>query len=363
MIQKIKSGDRPAWIKKNIAIWLCLILTALYPAVMSGCGTKVVITTGFAKDEVFRLGEHSCYLPEMMVYLADIQNQYETVYGSGIWKASLDGVSLEDNVKDTVLAKMAQVKTMYLMALDRGIDLTDSEKELAGICAEKYIGMLDETGIESLGVDRELMDRMYREYALADKVVDMLIADINPEISDDEARTVVLQHIYIATGVTDGAGNFVSYSSEDKAESYRLASEICKRAADGEDFEALAAEYSDEEEITISFGRGAMEKVIEDAAFSLETGQVSGVVTNDLGYHIFKCISTLDRTQTDINKAELVEERRQKAFADQYNAFVSGMVKNLNEELWSSVDLPDDIRMGSGFFEIYDQYFPAAVKE
>jgi len=34
------------------------------------------------------------------------------------------------------------------------------------------------------------------------------------------------------------------------------------------------------------FGRGAMVKSFEDAAFSLEVGQISGVVDGDSGYHI-----------------------------------------------------------------------------
>ncbi len=342
---------------KSLALFLSILL-AFAPALMqTGCGTKVVITTGFAKDEVFRLGDLSCQLPEIMVYLTDIQNQYETVYGNGIWNSSLDGVSLEDNVKDTVLARIAQVKTMYLMALERGMELSEEENSRIRDCAEKYYSELSEEEALYLGVNEDLLVSMYREYALADKVLERLIADINPEISDDEARTIVLQHIYIATGVTDGAGNYVSYSPEEKAEGYKLASSIREMALEGEDFESLAAKYSDEEEITLSFVRGAMEKAIEDATFALETGQISEVITNDSGYHIFKCISTLDRAQTDANKAKLVEERRQKAFADEYNGFVSGIVKNLNEELWDSVVLSEDIHVKADFFGIYDDSF------
>lgn len=343
--------------KRIVSYVLLTTLLIAYPMVITGCGTKVVITTGFAKDEVFRLGDLGCQLPEILVYLTDIQNQYESVYGSGIWKASLDGVSLEENVKDTVLAKIAQVKTMYLMALNLGVDLDEEELELCRICAEKYYSELSDEEKEYLGIDEELLNSMYREYALSDKVLEQLIEGINPEISDDEARTIVLQHIYIATGVTDGAGNFVSYSADEKAERYKLVCEIRDRAAEEEDFEALAAEYSDEDEITLSLSRGSMEQAIEDVVFDLSTGEVSEVITNDSGYHIFKCISTLDRVQTDANKEKLVEERRQKAFADEYNGFVSGIVKNLNEELWSSVTLSDEIQIKADFFGIYDDLF------
>ena len=100
-----------------------------------------------------------------------------------------------------------------------------------------------------------------------------------------------------------------------------------------------------------------MDAATENAAFELETGEISDVVTNESGYHIFKCVSPLDREQTDLNKIAIVEERRQKAFEEEYNAFISGLIKNLNEELWETVSLPRDQRIEAGFFRIYDEKF------
>ena len=63
-----------------------------------GSGTRVVFTTGFGKDEIFRIGDEACKKSELMVYLTTTQNQYENVYGAEIWNTSLDGVTLEENV-------------------------------------------------------------------------------------------------------------------------------------------------------------------------------------------------------------------------------------------------------------------------
>ena len=339
-----------AYVFISLAAVICCFL-------LSGCGTKVILTTGFAKDEVFHIADQSCTLSEIMVYLTDIQNQYETVYGSGIWDASLDGVSLEDNVKDTVLARIAQVKTMYLMAQSKGVELTEEQSEMVKQCAEDYYNSLSEGQIEFLGTDIEKLTEMYREYALSELVIDKMIDEANPEISDDEARTVTLLHIYISTGVIDGSGNFVSYDTEEKKRRYDIACLVRDRARSGEDFEALAAEYSEEENINLSVRRNTMDAATENAAFELETGEISDVVTNESGYHIFKCVSPLDREQTDLNKIAIVEERRQKAFEEEYNAFVSGLIKNLNEELWETVTLPRDQRIEAGFFRIYDEKF------
>ena len=68
---------------------------------LSSCGKdggkKVVFTTGLGKDEVFRIGNITCTDSEMMLYLTNTQNQYENVYGEGIWNTSVDGVILEED--------------------------------------------------------------------------------------------------------------------------------------------------------------------------------------------------------------------------------------------------------------------------
>ena len=70
--------------------------------------------------------------------------------------------------------------------------------------------------VEVLGVDQELIQQMYEEYALAGKVYEYLIADINPEISDDEARTITVQDILIKTYSLNENGERVPYSTQAK---------------------------------------------------------------------------------------------------------------------------------------------------
>ena len=80
--------------KKLAAV--CAILSVVTLVACNGRdGTRVVFTTGFGKDEVFRIEDESCRKDEIMVYLTTIQNQYESVYGEEIWNTALDGVTLE----------------------------------------------------------------------------------------------------------------------------------------------------------------------------------------------------------------------------------------------------------------------------
>jgi len=347
------------WIEKLSILLLLMYVCVVSLGACAGDGTKVVFTTGFEKDEIFRIGNETCTVAEVMVYLTNIQNQYESVYGSEVWQVSLDDVTLEENVKEIVLAKIAQVKTMYLLAKDREVELAESEEQKVKQAAEQYYNSLNATEIERMGVTVEVIEGLYREYALADKVYRHIIQDVNPEISDDEARTITVQHILLRTYTMDSTGKRVSYSEGKKQEVYEQISEIRRQAVEEKsDFLELAGRHSEDSTITYSFGKGEMDIVFEETAFSLETDQISEIIETESGYHIIKCINTFDREQTDLSKLEIVEERRREVFGQEYDAFVATLVRQLNTKVWGSVELLHEEEVTTAdFFDVYDEFF------
>lgn len=347
--------QKGSWFRKIV----CCLALALCAVSFTSCSSaKVVFTTGFGENEVFRIDSAVCTLPELMVYLTNTQNQYESVYGSEVWNISLDGVTLEENVKEMVLAKIAQIKSMYLLAGNKDVQLTEAEQTKVEQAAQEYFRSLNDTEVELLGVDLDTVVQLYTEYALADKVYKYIIQDINPEISDDEARTITVQHILLKTYTTDGAGKRVAYTEELKRNVYQRACDIREQAVSGEqNFLDLASRYSEDATVTYSFGKGEMDIAFEEAAFSLETDEISQVVETESGYHIIKCINTFDREQTDANKLEIVEERRREVFGQEYDAFVEKLNREINEKLWQQVNfVHDDNVTTSNFFDVYDKY-------
>ena len=339
------------------------LLTVLL-LLLSGCmdslkGSKVVLTTGFEKNEVFRIEDMSCTLPEAMVYLVNTKNRYESVYGREIWNVSLDGVTLEENIKETVLAQLAQQKTMNLLARQNGVALSEEEEARVMQAAETYFRSLGEEEKSTLQITVKDVEELYREYALARKVYQYIIKDINPEISDDEARTITVQYIYFRTCILDGTGKKIEYSEEEKQEILRKAEEVRFQLKNEEaDFEELILKYSDSEEGTCSFGKGEKDQAFEDAAFNLETDEISDIVETPDGYYLIKCISTFNRTETDANKVKIVEKRREEVFGQEYEDFVAALTRNLNEDLWQSVSLAGTENITtSDFFDVFNKYF------
>lgn len=347
--------------RAGLSVQVLLICQLLAVGMLTACSSgRVVFTTGFGRDEVFRIGSRVCTTAEIMVYLTNAQNQYESVYGSEIWSVSHEGMGLEESLKENILAKAAQIKAMSLMAESKGVELNPVEERHVKSAAEEYFGSLSAREKELMGVDLAAVQRMYTEYALADKVYQYIIQDINPEISDDEARTITVQHILFRTSTVDEGGNRAELSESDRRKVYQKASDVRKQAADGVDFLELASRYSEDATITYSFGKGQIDKTFEETAFSLETGEISQVIETEAGYHIIKCITTFDRAETDANKLMIVEERRREVFGEEYDAFVEPLARQLNTKLWEKITLLEDEAVTTNnFFEIYEKYFSA----
>jgi len=321
-----------------------LMACMLFPIVFfSGCGkngdnNKIIITTGFADDEVFKIGDQVCKLSEMMVYITDLCGSYEKTYGEGIWDKDINGVSLEDSVKEIALSRLSQVKAVSAMAEDRGMVLDAEETDRVEKATEIYYEALDKNAVEQLHINKDTIYELYREYALSQKVYDSIIEGVNPEISDDEARTITIKYIFIKTYSYDNGRRKV-YDNAHKKAAEEFIESLRQRIIAGEDIEALALQYSDSQEVVMSVGKGEMDTAFEVAAFKLSNGELSDVIETDNGYYIIECVSNFDREVTDENKLRIIEKRKQEAFCGEYEAYILPLTKRLNEELWESITL------------------------
>lgn len=99
-----------------------------------------------------------------------------------------------------------------------------------------------------------------------------------------------------------------------------LAESLRERAAGGEDFAALAAQYSEDGSAQSGgdlgyFGRGRMVAPFEEAAFQLQPGEISEVVETPFGYHVI-----------------MVEDRRQPELGEQQEDFRQYLVQRAQQE-------------------------------
>jgi parvulin-like peptidyl-prolyl isomerase len=187
---------------------------------------------------------------------------------------------------------------------------------------KKFLDVLAGSGISIDYVRNSIKDSLtiekYLKSALAGQTA-VTEDEIQKAYTKDKTATV--RHILL---LTQGK------SDQEKLEIRKKMEDILARARKGEDFAALAKQYSedpgskDKGGLYENFGRGQMVKPFEDAAFSVPAGQISDIVETQYGYHIILVVERKSETRP-LNevRAELEAQIRQTKQRDAYGSFLA----------------------------------------
>ena len=308
----------------------------------SGCrvgNEEVTISRGMADDEVFLIDGKVCPLPVMKLLLMNNMNLHGESYGIDLLQNEDLKVQkkFEQYVKKISMDEITRVYSMVALANAQGVTLTDEQKELAQWAGEDCFQSLTDEEVAYLNISQENVQDIYEKYALADKLYQSLVQDVNEEVSDDEARVMEVRQIYT--------------TNEEQAR---------KALADLEaetEFSTVAANYNEADEISLTLQRGMLPEEAETVVFSMEDGEISDLIETDQGYYIFCCDNKFDEEQTQIHKQDIVEQRKQEAFHSVYDPFVETIHSKLNESVWDDLSVREMEKYSFADFDVmYEKY-------
>ncbi len=313
-----------------------LILLLGVSAAVTGCAGSAAEESGTRIIEGFSR-------PEAMLLVATERNRYEQIYTDQIWNVTMpeDGESFEEFLLKQVQQFAEDLKVVGAMAEEYGIELDSSEKEQVRRLAQDYYSQLTAADVAYTGAVEEDAYQLYLDYALADKTISELTQDAAVEISDSQAKVIEIQQIILEDRET--ADQVLALVQED-----------------GADFAAIAEEYGMQDEVRISLGRGSGDAAVEEAAFSLEEGQISSVLqAGDGNYYILRCVNAYDQEATASRKAEMLLVQKDDAFRQIYDAFLTEHPMEVDDTVWDRVTcVTDEETTTTNFFTLYAEYFP-----
>jgi parvulin-like peptidyl-prolyl isomerase len=193
-------------------------------------------------------------------------------------------------------------------AAGAGAEMPDDEELRQGVLDRLIEQVVIEEEAKRFGVEvtQEEIDTEFQKLADAEG------GDPAEQINElygwtiEEFKNKVMRYYVLEGKLAEALANDPELSADVEAR----ANDVLSRLEAGEEFAAVAQEVSDDPGSVTnggelgSFGRGIMVGPFEEAAFSLEPGETSGLVKTQFGYHIIK---VTDSTVGDDGEVEEVE--------------------------------------------------------
>jgi peptidyl-prolyl cis-trans isomerase C len=218
-----------------------------------------------------------------------------------------------------ILQRIIQVQLLVAKATDadKATGKEQTQKRLTEIKARAGSEELFDKQLKSLGMTTNDLAAKMTEELTADTV---LRRELKVSVTDDQVKKFydenparfeepeMVRAAHVLIGTMDMATRS-ELSAEQKAAKKKIADDVLKKARAGEDFAKLAKEYSEDPGSKdkggeYTFPRGQMVPEFEAAAFSLNTNQVSDIVTTQFGYHIIKLYEKLPAKKVEFDKVK-----------------------------------------------------------
>jgi peptidyl-prolyl cis-trans isomerase C len=260
--------------------------------------------------------------------------------------------SMRPAIEEDILERLIATQVFLAKA-------TEADRESAREVADKFI--TEQKGqsrseeayrrqLLALGMTPDEFSRHVMEQAIVKVIIDREIKSKLP-ITEEEAQRFYeenaarfvepeMMKVRLILISTRGARGEALTPEQERAK-LRLAQQIATRATKGEDFPKLVKEYSEDPLTKDSEGeymiararddpRRALLPEVEAAAFSMQPGQVSDVVTTRAGYHIIQALEKIPARQVEF--ARLKDAIEAQLMQDAVERELPGFVDKLKRE-------------------------------
>lgn len=311
--------------------------------VATGCGKVPKLENG--QDAVVTLNGEN-------ISVDTLYGEMKDKYALSVLLDLIDTEILNKEYKDTDESKKEVQDQIDLMIAQYG------QGDEAALLQQTYSAW----GIDNMDDLRDYLTLSYkRNKAIEDYAKSIVKEDeINKFYEDKIFGDISAKHILISPEVKDGATDAEKTAAE--AEALKTAKEVITKLKNGESFDDLAKEYSDDESNASNGGKlsdfvhGDMVEEFEEAAKKLENGKYTTTpVKTTYGYHIIYKISQKDKPELKTVKDDIIEEIANEKSNDDATLQITALEELRNEY---KVSIEDD-----KLKDQYESYLENAKKQ
>lgn len=274
-------------------------------------------------------------LGEVNFLLRYQQAQMESYYGAMLGMTNVYGQDISgsgtvygETAKENLMTQFNEMYVLEAEAGNYGVELTEDEKTAISEAAAQFIEDNDTEVQNALGVSQADVEHVLTLMTIQEKMYEPLTADVDTEISDEEAAQKRIAYVFMSTAgtETDDDGNTIDLTDEEKAAKKQELQDILDAAKEGGDLQAAvdaANENRDEDsqlacsETTYGADSTSPVEEVRTAADALKDGEFADIVEIDSGYYAVQMISTFDEDATATKKDSILVERKNTLYEEQ----------------------------------------------
>ena len=316
----------------------CILAVACI-ASLNGCGSKFN-----GQDTVVEVGDEKVTADVANFFARYQQAQFETTYssylGDDFWgKEVTDGKTYEENYKDSIMDSLEEMYILDEHKDDYKVSLSDDEEKSIEDAAKKFTDSNDSAAKDTVSGDEKTVKKVLELLTLQKKMETAMTADVDTNVSDEEAAQKKMQYVLFSTKTTGSDGKSTDMSDDKKAEVKKKAEDFQKDAASAEDFSVFAtAVGASATDLTFDSDTTSPNEDLIKAADKLKEGEVTDLIDGDSSYFVARLDKEVDEDATEETRQSIIEQRKDDLYDETLDGWKEGIEWAVKEKVWDDVN-------------------------
>ena len=293
---------------------------------LTGCGEKKLDGT----KTVATVDGTEIPLGIVSLSVREGQAQTEAMYKSfmggqdySIW--SMDAEDGKTYGEQAVEQSLKDVELMYIMkekAADYNVEVTDDDEQKIADAAAAFMAANSEETLQELAVSEDQVKTYLELQTYKSRMHDPLIADVDKDVSDEEAQQSSFDYVSISTA--DLSDDEIKQKKED-----------AQKILDGK-------EDSDEESDSSSSSSAYPDEVMK-VLRTLKDGEIGpDVIETDTSYYVVKLDKVNDEEATETKKQSIISTRENKLYTDTTEKWLDDADINVEKKVLKTLKVTDN---------------------